>query len=156
MKKNKAKTDTKKIVLEIVLIPLCIMYLYYILLNNHPKINIVILHLFTFIASGVFIKKYIQEVYVYNSKYNFLKVLYTIICLVTIAFIFLNIFLKIKWIQIVYIALLIATLIHLLFVAIKGIIGITNGKGSLYKNAFSAYFSLVSFVVILMGIIILL
>ena len=44
--KNKASViDTKKIVIEIILIPLCILYLYYMLLYNHPKISAILLYI---------------------------------------------------------------------------------------------------------------
>lgn len=154
MKKNKEDIDIKKIVFEIIIIPLSIMYLYYNLLYNHPKISIVFLYLVSTITCIEFIIKYIHEVYVYENKYNFLKVIYIIISFLIIIFILLNIFLKYNIIKKIFIVLLIIMLCHLLLFAIINIKRIIKSKGTLYKNTFAAFFSLIFFAVISMGIII--
>lgn len=154
MNKNNEKIDTKKIIFEIIIIPLAIMYLYYTLLYNHTKINMVFLYTVTLITCIEFIVKYIHEVYVYKNKYNFFKILYIIVSFLLIISIFLNIFLKQEIVKNTFVLLLIVMLFHLLFFAIININRIVKNKGTLYKNTFASFFSLISFVVVLMGIII--
>ncbi len=154
MKKNNENINVKKIIFEIILIPLAIMYLYYTLLYNHPKISIVFLYIVTIITCVEFIIKYIHEVYVYKNKYNFLKIIYIIISFLLIVFMVLNTILKYKIIKDMFVLLLIIMLLHLLVFSTININRIINNKGTLYKNTFSSFFSLISFVVVLMGIII--
>ena len=68
------KKNNKKIIFEIVLIPLCILYLYYELLHNHPTISLVFLTITIIITNIENLVKYINEVYIYESKKNILKV----------------------------------------------------------------------------------
>lgn len=154
MKQNKEKIDTKKIVFEIIIIPLAIMYLYYTILYNHHKISLVLLYITSLITCIEFIIKYIREVYVYKSKYNFLKVACTIMSFLILMFLILNLFLKYEIIKKILIILLIIMLCHLFIFAINSIIKIIKGTDKLYKNVVSSFFSLIAFTVIFMGIII--
>ena len=155
MKKTKDnEINMKKVVVETILIPLCVAYLYYTMAHNHPRLNIVFVYIITLITCLEVAIKYIREVYVYKSKNNYLKIIISIISILLIITVFLNIFLKHKIILYSFITLLIIILCYLLFVSIKAIKKMINKEGILYKNTFEAFFSLIKFGVILMGIII--
>ena len=153
-KKKVSPANIKKIVGEIILIPLCILYLYYTLLFNAITINKFILHAIIFITCVQFIIKYIHEVYVYESKTNPLKIVFIIFNILLSIACMLNIILKVKVIRIVFIVLVIIMLCYLLYNAITKIINIIKSKGILYKNAFSSFLSLIAFFMILMGLVI--
>ena len=152
--KNKVKQNNKKIILETIIIPLCILYLYYMAFNNHPKTSLVISSIVTIITCIEFIVLYIHEVYVYENQYNFLKVLVTVLSILLIIFTGINLFIKLNIIKIIYLVLILLFLIHLLYFVIKSIIKIIKEKGVLYKNVFAAFFGLISFVIILVSTII--
>ena len=154
MKKNKEEINMKKVVVETILIPLCVVYLYYMAMHNHPKVNMIFLYGITLIACFEMIIKYAHEVYVYENKYNYLKVICIIISVLLIISVFLNIFLKYKAILYTFISLLIILLIYLLLYSAKNIKKMIKQEGVLYKNTFSAFFSLIEFGIILIGIII--
>ena len=151
--KNEIKTDNKKIVFEIIVIPICILYLYYMAFNSHPKISLAVSAVTTIITCIELIVLYIHEVYIYESKYNIFKILVTILSFLLIIFTIVNLFVKVSIIKIIYLALLVIFLIHLLYFVIKNIIRIINMKGTLYKNVFAAFFGLISFMIIMMGTI---
>ena len=94
--RNKVKQNNKKIILETIIIPLCILYLYYMAFNNHPKTSLVISSIVTIITCIEFIVLYIHEVYVYENQYNFLKVLVTVLCILLIIFTGINLFIKLN------------------------------------------------------------
>ena len=150
--KNEVKPNTKKIIFEMILISLCIFYLYYMAFDNHLKASLIISGIVNIITCIEFLVFYIKEVYVYESKSNFLKIITIILNFVLIGLIIANIFTnKIK------IVLLVTTIIFLVFVlyfVIKNIIRIIKGKGTLYKNTFAAFFALISFMIILANVII--
>ena len=146
--------NKKKIILELVFIPLCIMYLYYVLINNHLKINLYLVSIIILITCVEFLIKYIYEVYVYENKYNFLKVLFIIFCFCLIIVDILNLFIKLKLIKVLFLIFIIILLIYLIYFVINCLIRIYKNKGILWKNAFASFFSFISFLIILMGIII--
>ena len=146
--------NKKKIVIEVILIPICIMYLYYEVLHNHPKVSLGIATAVIILTSIEFIVKYIKEVYVYKSKNNLLKILYVIFSFILIILSIISLFLKYKLIKIAYFISLIILLVFLLYFITKNIVRIIKEKGTLYKNTFAAFFSLISFVIVLINIII--
>lgn len=148
------KTDNKKIVLEIILIPLCILYLYYVLLYNHPKISNILLYLTITITCVSFIVKYIKEVYVYENKYNILKIIFTIISILLIIVMLLNYYLKYKVVNYLFIILVILLLIYLLIYSIINIKGIIRSKDNLLEKTINSFFPSISFYIILIGLII--
>ena len=154
MKTNKEELNMKKVIVETILIPICVIYLYYMAINNHPKINIIFLYGIIMITCLETAIKYIHEVYVYENKYNWLKVIISIISILLIIAVFLNIFLKYKVILWIFIILTILMLCYLLFYTIKCLKKMIKKEGELYKNTFGAFFSLIKFGLILIGIII--
>lgn len=152
--KKDIKPNNKKIVFEVIIIPICILYLYYMAFNNHPKISLTISTIITIITCIEIIALYIHDVYIYENKYNFLRIIITILSFLLIIFTVINLFIKASIIKTIYLVLLIIFLIHLLYFVIKNLIKICKGKGILYKNTFASFFGLISFVIILINIII--
>ena len=149
--------DTKnKIILEIILIPLCVMYLYYELLHNHPKVCLVLMICTIFFTCVELTVKYVKEVYVYNSKFNFLKILMVIFSFAIIVLSILSLILKYKIIKTVFYIMVPVLLAFLIYFIIKNFVRIKKEKGPLYKNAIAAFFSMLSFVIILISYIIIL
>ena len=146
--------NKKKIIFEIIIIPICILYLYYMTFNNHPKIILILSSIVLTITCIEFIVLYIHEVYIYKSKYNFLKILNIILSFLLIIFTVINLLLKLSIIKTIYFILIVIFLIHLLYFIIKNIIKIIKGKGTLYKNVFASFFGLISFMIIIIGVII--
>ena len=62
--------NNKKILLEIIVIPLCISYLIFRLLGNYNMACYVICNIFCILSALVFGIKYIREVYIYENKYK--------------------------------------------------------------------------------------
>jgi len=153
-KKKVNPANIKKIVAEIIIIPLCILYLYYEFFYNHVQVSNVFLYLLLLFTCVEFIVKYIKEVYIYKSKYNLLKIFFVIYNFLLIIFGVLSIFLKIRVISLVFIILVIGLLCYLLYYAIRHITNIINNKGTLYNNAVSSFLPLIAFCTILMGLII--
>ncbi len=151
---NKKDIDIKKIVFEIIAIPLCLMYLYYVLLGNHPKMNIAVLYVVTLITCGEFFFKYVQEVYIYESKNNLLKVLVIILCILLILALVTYIFIRTEFVRISLLILLLFMSGYLLYFAVKNIISIIKDKNNFAKYVIPAYLSLASFVMMVMGSII--
>lgn len=152
--KNKEKSNNIRIVLEIILIPICVLYLYYTLLYNHPKISIVLLYITTLITSIEFIVKYIKELYTYENKYNPLRLIFVVFLFLLLITLVLNIFLKYKIIKQILTISLIILLVHLLLFAISNIIKIIKDKGRLLTTSASAFFSFIAFYIILIALII--
>lgn len=146
--------NNKKIVLETILIPFCILYLYYVLLWNHPKISLVVFSIVIFFTCIENLVKYIPEVYIYESKKNVLKILLIIIDILLIIFLFLFLFLKNSIIKIIFFSLLLILSLYLIYFVCFNIKRIINSKGSILKNTIAAYLSLSSFLIIVMGSII--
>ena len=153
-KKKISSANIKKIVAEIILIPLCVLYLYYTLLFNSISINKFILHTVVFITCIQFAIRYIREVYIYESKNNPLKIIFIIFNIILGIISMLNLSLKVRIIKIIFIVLVIIMLCYLLYNAITKIINIIKNKGVLYKNTFSSFASLIAFFMMLMGLII--
>ena len=148
------KTDNKKIAFEIVLIPLCILYLYYVLLYNHPKISTVLLYLTITITCVSFITKYIKEVYIYENKHNILKIIFTIVSILLLIVMVLNHYLKYKVLKYLFIIFVVLLLIYLLVYSVINIIKIIKSKDNLFEKTINSFFPSIAFYIILMGLII--
>ena len=104
MKKEvKEQKNIKKIVIEMILIPLCTLYLCYEVLNNHPKTSFIILIIFTIITSLELAIKYLKQVYIYENKYNPLRVIFGIFNIVLIIISGLTLIYKTKLLTIIFI-----------------------------------------------------
>ena len=152
--KKEEKNNNAKIIFEIILIPLCFLYLFYTLFINHPKVSFVICLCITIITSIEFAIKYIKEVYIYENKYNPLKVIFGIFNILLIIIAGLNIIYNIKVILILFYVMISILLLYLLYFFIRNLIDVVKGKGVLYKKAFASLLSLTSFVTILITLII--
>lgn len=142
--KNK-KTNNKKIILEIVLIPLCVFYLIYTLLQNHPKISFIICSILVVITCIVFTVKYLKEVYIYKYKYNWFKVLISIFSIILIIVTLINLFYKLEILFVIMTGLL---LCFLLAFSTQKIIFILKKEKNLSQNIIHSFLSLVSFMII--------
>lgn len=157
MKKNKKEKnvkDIKKIILEIILIPACFAYLFYTLLENHPKASLIICIFITIITSGILIYKYFKEVYIYESKKNIYKIIFIIFNGILIIINLLYLIYNTKLLFLTLIIGIFILLLHLLSSSIKDLIDIKKEKGILYKKSFSSFLSLISFSVILTTLLI--
>lgn len=155
-KKSNDKKDVsvKKMIFEIVAISLCIIYLYYSLLWNQPKVSIAILYIVTLITCGELLAKYISEVYIYESKNNIIKILVIILSILLIILLVTYIFIRTKIIKIALLVSLLIMSCYLLYLAIKNIINISKDKKNYSKYVIASYLSLLSFSMIIMGTII--
>lgn len=151
---NKKDVDIKKIIFEIVAIPLCIMYLYYVLLWNEPKISIAVLYIITLITCGEFVAKYFNEVYIYESKSNLLKILIIILSIVLIILLVIYIFIRTSIVKIILLVSLLLMCFYLLYFAISNIKNIIKDTKNYSKYVIASYLSLFSFSMMIMGTII--
>lgn len=152
--KKLEKSQKQKIIIEIILIPLCFLYLSYTLLNNHPKASLITCSILVIITSILFAIKYFREVYIYKHKYNFFKILYAIFSTILIINTILNLLIKNEYLFIIFLIQTIILLGYLLFFSTKKLLNIKKDKGYISKNAFPAFLSLVSFAIILVGLLI--
>ncbi len=150
---KKDNKNIKKIVLEMILIPLCIIYLLYTLLLDNNKISEILCIMFTIITSLVFIIKYIKEVYIYENKYNVFKIIFSIYSIILVIISILTLILNINVLNLVFIIMIIILLIYLCLYIIKHIMDIHKNKGMFYKKIFSIFLSINSFVIILITLI---
>ncbi len=156
MKKEVNKINNKKIIFEIILIPCCFLYLLNTILHNHPKISFIICSCLIIITSLEFTIKYFKEVYIYEHKYNYLKIIFGIFNILFIGVTGLNLIYNLKILNILFIIFTIILLLFLLGFVIKKLVNIWNNKGFLYKNSFGAFLALIAFVTILITLIIML
>ncbi len=141
--------NNKKILLEIIVIPLCISYLIFRLLGNYNMACYVICNIFCILSALVFGIKYIREVYIYENKYNILKILFSIYSVLLIVILVINMFLNINIIDILYIIIISGFLLYLLSYSIFYIIKIIKNKGKLYQNIINSFLSFCSFAIII-------
>ena len=149
----KDKKNMKRIVAWLILIPLCMLYLLYTLLNGHSKISFVVLVIFIFVTCLELAIKYFKEVYIFENKYNVLKVLFGIfnICLLIVCF--LNIVYSFKIVSILFLIMCILLLCFLMGYSIFNIVCMFKDKGVFYKRAFASFVSLNDFVIILITLV---
>ena len=139
----------KKMLLETIIIPLCVLYLVYTLLNNHEIASKVICYITIFITSLEFIIKNFKEVYIYEHKYNAFKIVFGIFNVILLFLMVLNIFYKINIVNILLNIGIILLLIYLLIYSIKNIIKIAKNDKKIYWCVIRAFLSLVSFSIIM-------
>ena len=108
---------------------------------------------FTFITCLELAIKYFKEVYIFENKYNVLKVLFGIfnICLMIVCF--LNIVYSFRIISILFLVMSIILLCFLIGYSIFNIICMFKNKGVFYKRAFASFISLNDFVIILITLL---
>lgn len=147
------KDNNIKLVIEVYLVPICFIYLLYMFLNNHSKTSLIICSITILFTSLEFMIKYLKEVYVYEHKYNFLKLSFGIFNILFVIITGLNIFYKLYIIKLLFI---IDIIILLLFLLGFSIINIKKYLKDNKKVAFivKSFFSFLSFCTILITFII--
>ena len=105
MKKDKKeiKQNNSKIIAEIILIPFCFLYLFYTLFLSNPKASFIVCNLLVVITCLEFAIKYLKEVYIYENKYNPLKIVFGIFNIILIIVAGLNITYNIKILFILFV-----------------------------------------------------
>ncbi len=139
----------KKILLEIIIIPLCIAYLLYYPLRNYDKASFIISSIFILLTCLVFLVKYGKEVYIYEHKYNYLKIISIVFNSILIVLTVLGFFLKIKIIKILFLVFACILLLLLLGYAIVNIKPIITKEKNISQNILNAFLSLASVAIIL-------
>ena len=147
------KKLTVKMILEFLAIPACIAYLYYLIFNNHLKANVIVMSIVIFFTLIELLVKYIKEVYTYENKNNIFKVIFIIFCVLLLVVTILNLFLKYSIINTLFMIGTVLLLIFLLYLAITSLINMKKEKGYFYQNGMRAFFSLISFSLIIIGFI---
>lgn len=143
----------KKMVLEIILIPLCLAYILYMVLQNYQTTSHVIGLIILFITSLEFIIKYFKEVYIYTNKYNYLKIIFGIFNIVLLLITTLNLIYN----NILNIIFMIGTIILLIYLLVFGTIKlkkVLKDEKPLSKNVLSSFLSYIALAIILICLII--
>ncbi len=144
----------KKMVLEIILIPLCLAYILYIVLQNYQTTSHVIGLIILFITSLEFIIKYFKEVYIYTHKYNYLKIIFGIFNIVLLLITTLNLIYNNNILNIIF---MIGTIILLIYLLVFGTIKlkkVLKDEKPLSKNVLSSFLSYIALAIILICLII--
>lgn len=144
----------KKMVLEIILIPLCLAYILYIVLQNYQTTSHVIGLIILFITSLEFIIKYFKEVYIYIHKYNYLKIIFSIFNIVLLLITTLNLIYNNNILNIIF---MIGTIILLIYLLVFGTIKlkkVLKDEKPLSKNVLSSFLSYIALAIILICLII--
>ncbi len=135
----------KKIILEILVIPLLLGYLFYQLLgvfNNIKLVSVIVLCIFNI----ELLTKYIREVNIYKSKYNIYKVLFIIFNIISLFVSFVTIYKKLYILY--FIICSIITLVYFLVRGVLNIIKISKSNNKLYGFAKVALLSFFAFFII--------
>lgn len=140
--------NNKKIVLEIIVIPLCVMYLFLILLKSSFAAAI-IFAVFAIITAVWFVPKYIEEIYIYKSKLNFLKIIFVISYISLAVISILNIIFKLKLFKILFIIFACISFIGLLYFGIKNIKTVMKQKKDFAINILYSFSSFTIFAIML-------
>lgn len=141
-------------VLEIILIPLCLAYILYIVLQNYQTTSHVIGLIILFITSLEFIIKYFKEVYIYTHKYNYLKIIFDIFNIVLLLITTLNLIYNNNILNIIF---MIGTIILLIYLLVFGTIKlkkVLKDEKPLSKNVLSSFLSYIALAIILICLII--
>lgn len=144
----------KKMVLEIILIPLCLAYILYMVLQNYQTTSHVIGLIILFITSLEFIIKYFKEVYIYTYKYNYLKIIFGIFNIVLLLITTLNLIYNNNILNIIF---MIGTIILLIYLLVFGTIKlkkVLKDEKPLSKNVLSSFLSYIALAIILICLII--
>lgn len=143
----------KKMVLEIILIPLCLAYILYMVLQNYQTTSHVIGLIILFITSLEFIIKYFKEVYIYTHKYNYLKIIFGIFNIVLLLITTLNLIYNNNILNIIF---MIGTIILLIYLLVFGTIKlkkVLKDEKPLSKNVLSSFLSYIALAIILICLI---
>ncbi len=135
----------KKIILEILVIPLLLGYLFYQLLgvfNNIKLVSVIVLCIFNI----ELLTKYIREVNIYKSKYNIYKVLFIIFNIISLFVSFVTIYKKLYILY--FIICSIITLVYFLVRGVLNIIKISKSNNKLYGFTKVALLSFFAFFII--------
>lgn len=143
----------KKILLELLLVPVCLGYLFHMLLSNNQKISYILLIVMLLLTTFTLILKYGNEVYVYESKYNIYKIILIIFSVILFLISLLSIFLMGKFVRLFLIITTIILLLYLFYCAVRGIINIIKNGNYLYRYIIRVFFSSISFALILEALI---
>ena len=147
--------NNKKLICEIILIPACILYLILSFLKSDLAAEIILIF-FAVVTAVWFVPKYIDELYVYKSKTNLLKLIYVIGNILLPVSIVLNLIFKIKIFKILFLVGAGITLIELLHYGIKSLKEIATKKKEIGIYIIYSFFSFLLFSIIISTIIILL
>ncbi len=134
--------NNNKIILEIIIIPLCISYLFYILLGNFNNTLLISIIILSIINLELLIKN-IKEVSIYKDKNNKYKVLFIIYNIISLFISFMTVYKEIN--KIYFIITLSISIIYFLINGILTLIKISKTKDKLYKLTKKALLSLFSF-----------
>ena len=143
----------KKMVLEIILIPLCLAYILYIVLQNYQTTSHVIGLIILFITSLEFIIKYFKEVYIYTHKYNYLKIIFGIFNIVLLLITTLNLIYNNNILNIIFIIGTIILLIYLLVFGTIKLKKVLKDEKPLSKNVLSSFLSYIALAIILICLV---
>ena len=143
----------KKIVGEILIIPACVLYLILSLLKSGLASGI-IATFFAIITAFWFVPKYVDELYVYESKYNFLKLIYIIGNILFAVSLILNLIFKLKIFKILIIVSGVIVLIELLHYGIKNLKEVITKTKEIGINILYSFSSFALFAIIISTVII--
>ena len=144
----------KKMVLEIILIPLCLAYIIFIVLENHSTVSNVIGLITLYITALEFSIKYFKEVYIYENKYNYLKIIFGIFNIVLLLITTLNLIYKNNILNIIFMIGIIILLIYLLVFGTIKLKKVLKDEKPLSKNVLSSFLSYIALAIILICLII--
>lgn len=144
----------KKMVLEIILIPLCLAYIIFIALENHSTVSNVIGLITLYITALEFSIKYFKEVYIYENKYNYLKVIFGIFNIVLLLITTLNLIYNNNILNIIFMIGIIILLIYLLVFGTIKLKKVLKDEKPLSKNVLSSFLSYIALAIILICLII--
>lgn len=144
----------KKMVLEIILIPLCLAYIIFIVLENHSTVSNVIGLITLYITALEFSIKYFKEVYIYENKYNYLKIIFGIFNIVLLLITTLNLIYNNNILNIIFMIGIIILLIYLLVFGTIKLKKVLKDEKPLSKNVLSSFLSYIALAIILICLII--
>ena len=145
--------NKKKMVAEVIVIPLCIVWLLFVLLKSSVAALIIFI-LFSIVAAVWFSPKYFSEVYTYENKNNFWKLSIAIVDILLVIVAIVNLFLKLKALKIALIVLAILSFIHLVYFFVNNLKIIIKSKKDYGINVLYAFGSFLIFAIMVSTIII--
>ena len=145
--------NNKKIVAEIILVPVCIVWLLFMVLKSSLAAGI-IFAVFALITAVWFSPKYFNDVYVYKSKGNIFKLIVAIVDILLFIVSILTLILKLKVLKIVLVVLAVISFIHLVYFFVKNLKEIMNKKKDFNINILYSFFSFLLFLILAFTLII--
>ncbi len=129
----------KKLALELIIVPICFAYLLLNYLNN-KILALVLFTIVSIILSVWFVPKYIDEIYVYKSRKNPLKLGIIITNIILLVLAILNFIFKAKIFKILLIIFTVLVSISLLVLFIKNIKELTSKNKDFAINILHGFF----------------